>query len=450
MMICCVCPLNGFAAESSGGNNSNNYGSYNDFRTGYGFSSGNYEFLCKYHIFRSATNEEYYFTSGLSIPQNQLSEYVDSALMDGSVFDIHFKKTVYFFVGWYYGSLQCNGNWNFSISRLTFDTVSNTLNLYNESNNLITQDFFTGEQFSPLIIDDFTTNFEEFEMPSALSLSVAFNPTLSGQVTRKTDINGNSYTSDILELHVTNNGENAQFSFFIVPKGQNVSFPSAILNDNQGFTGSPVYAYVTDEWTGFSIAGLQSNRVYAPSAWHTVPAGYTNQIYRVPWEHMKLYKDTQYDVVVYGCLNSLSGLTESTGLNPSRPVDSDLSTVQEIYRSSFTITDPAVYNPEAEGFGDHPWNPNEDHTDFWKSSSAFVDSNGNVVIRGNSSSSGGYSITGDLFNSKNVTSNANSIFRDYFSFLNSALSFFPPIFLSLISIGLSGMIIIGIIKVVLH
>ena len=57
--------------------------------------------------------------SGLSIPHNQLSEYVDSAVMDGSVFDIHFKIPVYFFVGYKdYSSFSCNNSWYFSISRL--------------------------------------------------------------------------------------------------------------------------------------------------------------------------------------------------------------------------------------------------------------------------------------------------------------------------------------------
>ena len=101
------------------------------------------------------------------------------------------------------------------------------------------------------------------------------------------------YTSDTLDMIISNYGDDAQFAWFILPHNSSVSFPALISQDNQGFFGSPVFAYVTDEWIQLD------SKVYSPCVWHTIPENYTNQYYSVPWGSMKLNENTQYDCVVY-------------------------------------------------------------------------------------------------------------------------------------------------------
>lgn len=166
-----------------------------------------------------------------------------------------------------------------SFSKIIIDSSNNSIRFFRSDGS---------EYLSGCKLHDVKTNFDDLFFGNSLDLSVSFNPSLSGSVSRKSVIDGKEYTSNTLDLCISNNGKNAQFSWFIVPKGQNVTFPTSLLENNQGFDGNPIFAYVTDEWTGFQVTGLQGNSLYAPSAWHTVPKGYKNQYYHVAWSQMYL------------------------------------------------------------------------------------------------------------------------------------------------------------------
>lgn len=346
-----------------------------------------------------------------------------------------------------------NHHFSRSVKALQFDFNTNEMFAVDEDANYVN---IVGQDvdYSSFSFYNFDTNFEEYD-PNAnsLSLDVSFKPTLSGTISRKQTIDGKEYTSTTLDMYVTNNGNDAQFAWFILPKGGSLSFPSLAEYNSQGFVGNPVFAYVSQEWTDYT-EGFNGSAVLAPSSWHAIPSGYINQLYSVSWSQMMLSPNTEYDCVVYACLN-VNPINTTEDPNSSwevRRIDTvtcALNDVQEVYRSTFSISDPAEFNSSYvdEANQSYPWNPNADNSSLFNISNAYTDDTGNIVIRGQTrggADTSSWSAWGDVSNN-----NMNNIFRSYFSFLNGAMNCFPKAFLQLLTLGLSGLIVLGIIKVVI-
>lgn len=342
--------------------------------------------------------------------------------------------------GWTRSSSNIMNNYD-DITMVVFDFENCNFNLYQGLDPVVTGQLDPNKQ---RYMYQFRTNLD-YQPPQNLSLAISFDPVTNGSISRSQTLNGKQYTSDSLDLHITNNGNNAQFAWFIVPHGTSISFPSSLVESSQGFYGSPTFAFVTDEWIKLG-SGAAHTDVLSPCAWHAIAQGYTNQIYHVPWSSMSLQKDVQYDCVVYACLvDNMSNMESPTWSASNLTVSADLSGVTEVYRSTFSISDPADFKAQNEGFGAHPWNPSIDNSGLFNATSAWKDDNGKIMIPGSGSS--GFDIGGQTFGYPTDTT-MSSMFRDYFSFINSALNCFPRIFLTLLSLGMSGMIVIGIIKVV--
>ena len=237
----------------------------------------------------------------------------------------------------------------------------------------------------------FVTNIPEI-MPQepTLDLQVTFSPSMTGTVTRQGTSEGADITYNYLNLNIKNNGDNAQWLFCIVPHGQSLSFPNAILNTPQGFIGSPTFVWVTDEWidwtnglTGITgnYGGIDMQMLYAPCAWHTLITG-SDRTYRINWDMMKLTKDVSYDCVVYGMINEepVNASDSGTGLG-CWTVKSALSGITEVYRSTFTMPNPPEFNPDSidEGNNAHSWNPDIDNSSLFNTGSVYRDANGNLV-----------------------------------------------------------------------
>lgn len=140
-------------------------------------------------------------------------------------------------------------NFNDNTFRASYFDSSNA---YLDSRNEVYSGTFT----------DFETNLLEYA-PQTLSLSFSFRPSMSGNVSRSETINGKEYTSNTLDVYVTNNGSDAQWLLAILPSGQSLTFPESTLENNQGFLGSPTFVYVTDEFSTFNIANGQTS-IYVP------------------------------------------------------------------------------------------------------------------------------------------------------------------------------------------
>ena len=340
-----------------------------------------------------------------------------------------------------------NHSFSRSVKALQFDFNTNEMYAVDEDANYVN---IVGQDvdYSSFSFYNFDTNFEEYDpIANSLSLDVSFKPTLNGTISRKQTIDGKEYTSTTLDMYVTNNGNDAQFAMFIVPKGDNITFPEHLVEDNQGFIGNPVFVYVSDEWSSFNV-GLLGNSVYSPCSWHTVPKGFKNQLYSISWAQMLLQSNTEYDCVVYGCLNDTAVQTNTSSQWEMRPVytvSSSLGEVKEVYRSTFSISDPAEFNPNYvdEAGTSHPWNPNADNSNLFNVASAYRDDNGNVVIKGQSVN-GGFDLFSPDISSGSV--NINNTFGSFFGFFTSIFGFLPSPWIGIITLGLSAIVIAAIIK----
>jgi hypothetical protein len=442
MLIFSAAPLMVHAEDSDelvfASDSNSNYYSFSDFISSCDSTD-------KYFCFKFSSTyngNPVYLTGAFSISQSDFNSVVISSY-DG-VYTLIVPDRIEFSLYNQFTNQVSGKNFH----ELVFDSNNNKLYLYDSNHNLCTSYMFLDSNIlsTDFIYYDLITNIFDIVPSNPLNLSISFEPDLSGTVSRTSVHNGKEYTSTTLDLHVTNNGDDAQFSMFIVPSGDDITFPDSIITNNQGFIGSPVYAYVTDEWLAFSVAGFQGNALYAPCVWHTVPSGYVNQIYHIPWNHMSLDKSISYDVVVYACSNTITGVEKG--------VDADLSDVVEIYRSTFTITDPAAYDPSGDAFGDHPWNPDEDHTSLWNTSSAFRDDNGNVVIKGQTREGGGYVLTEkgfvtlDTFSSSSMSSSIRRGFDNFLGFVNYIFNRLPGDLSTIYKYGYLSVVVLCIIKAV--
>lgn len=310
-------------------------------------------------------------------------------------------------------------------------------NAYLDSNNEVYSGTFT----------DFETNLSEYA-PQTLSLSFSFRPSMSGAVSRSETINGKEYTSNTLDVYVTNNGSDAQWLLAILPSGDNLTFPESTLENNQGFLGSPTFVYVTDEFSTFNIANGQTS-IYAGCAWRAIPSGYSNQPYHILWSSIDLKANTSYDLVCYGALNPDSIITNAASgggfnMRGNFSVTSDLSTVEEVYRSTFTISDPAVFDPniiDEAGTG-HAWNPNADNSHLFTNAAAYRDDNGNLIIRGFSNGGVDYTAWSDTIPDTSLTQATTNVF----SFVASFFKLLPASWGAMIFMGISAIVVVAIIK----
>jgi len=301
------------------------------------------------------------------------------------------------------------------------------------------------------------TNIDGLSVPSpSLDLEVTFSPSMSGSVTRQGTANGSSVTYNYLDLNIQNHGDNAQWLFAIVPHGQSLTFPESILNTPQGFNGSPTFVYIADEWidwtnglTGMTgnYGGIDMEMLYSPCAWHTLITQ-SDRTYHINWDMMKLSKNVSYDCVVYGMINEepVNASSSGSGLG-CWTVKSALSDIQEVYRSTFTMSNPPTFNPNSvdEGNSSHPWDPDIDNSGIFNSGNVYKDSNGNFVIKGGSNNSNGSG--GSFYVNSSSVNNINNIFRNFFRFISGVLMCFPSVYQNIIALGLSALIVVGVVKV---
>ena len=337
----------------------------------------------------------------------------------------------------------------FTFDFSTFESNSNGGGLEMIYNNMFSTSDITYTYY------EIRTNYDGITINNGPDISFEFSPTMSGTVSRKQTINGESFTSDSLNMYVSNSGSDGQFAMFIVPTGQSVTFPEDLTENNAGFTSSPLYAYIADEWITCTVNGLlpsmlaNMSQLYAPCAWHTILGGTIDQTYYIPWEHMNLQANTSYDIVCYGAPNGDTASTNTAyeaNAGALYSVTSDLTDVTEIYRSTFTITDPALYNPDSANGFSHPYDGTQDMSSLFNVSNIAKDENGNLIIRGQNT--GSYSNIN--YNVTGAKLNPSQAFGQFFPFFTTVLGYFPSQWVVMITIGISCIVVIGIIKAVTH
>ena len=162
---------------------------------------------------------------------------------------------------------------------------------------------------------------------------------------------------------------------------------------------------------------------------------------------MKLEKGVTYDTVVYAKVIEGTTNHSPTFSRGSYSVSSDLTEVTEVYRSSFSITDPLEYKAQNDGYEVHPWDPDIDNSSLFSSQSAWTDNEGNVYIKGQGNGNGNNIVSGGWGNTQFT---ANRAFQNVFGFLGTALGYFPSDWLAVLSFGFTAIVVFAIVKVVVH
>ena len=121
----------------------------------------------------------------------------------------------------------------FTFDFSTFESNSNGGGLEMIYNNMFSTSDITYTYY------EIRTNYDGITINNGPDISFEFSPTMSGTVSRKQTINGESFTSDSLNMYVSNSGSDGQFAMFIVPTGQSVTFPEDLTENNAGFTSYP-------------------------------------------------------------------------------------------------------------------------------------------------------------------------------------------------------------------
>lgn len=367
---------------------------------------------------------------------------------------------------------------SYNINRIEIDFQNKTFHAYDEQTGQEISHINSHMNSNPCTdIWDIQGNIPEIINSGGMNVNVVFTPNLSGHVTRPniTD-NGVSRVSEIFTMDITNNSSfGIQYRFDICEyefTGTDISYFEPNWSTGYSIRGSYGFVYVNDEWiyvqpelTGGIIKTLKS------SEWHYI--GARDSISQsFSWSQFNLDSNKSYIARVVavpnrcGCATALCSARGGFGEEyPDYCID--YSEAEYVYNNLFDVVNPATFNPNDSSFGNKIHNSN--YSDKYGVSAYENPSNGQLVIsnadtskdfrdilgsptNGGSHGGGGYynhnsSSYNNYSSSGNSFSNLNSYFTNFFGFINSALTAFPSIFLTIITLGFTGIVIIGLVKV---
>lgn len=409
-------------------------------------------------------NDDYYYTVAIDF-QSADCTFENNVLTLSNVTGGYSGKGIIFLDDWYKNSGSSTQTQTSAFDSAILDF--NNLSLKYKNGN--TYSILNLERFPITKIWNIQSNIPATLNNNLLNLNVTVDGAygFGGVITRRqTNSNGITSTADNLQFHVQNNGADAQWLFAIVPAGQSLDFTGWIWQGRDNIIGNPTYVYTCDEWVTLGLEGINifdnsasANAVYCPSIWHSSESG-SNRTYTVAYEAMNLTANANYQIVVYGCLNDnleeMSGFYyDNNNLGSTYTVHGLVNDYQEVYRSlSFSITDPAVYNPNYTNPHDqsYPWDSNSDMHELFENGSAYRDEDGNIRIKGFKIGSSTYSWENDQLNtssssnSKNI--NVQQSFGGFFNLFNWFLTAIPKDYQLVIFFGVVAIVIVAIIKAV--
>lgn len=331
-------------------------------------------------------------------------------------------------------------------------------------------------------VTDCDTDIDEFQNNS-LNVLVDFSPNLENNVFRAPlPDNGVTDYSKYFCMDITNNSRFGIQYFFALQE-----FPTDRTNINayaprpeSGFCNA-LYSgqvYANEEWIyvhPFSANGIV--KVLKPSQWHYIAAG--ESIHQdFSWSQFNLEKGKQYQAVVFavkndiGCASALNNYYNYAFNNDSdiAPFVIDFSEAECVYYSQFSIMNPVGYDPTDNKFGNYISSGDKSDAALYETKAYEDPTSGQLVIAdkktsgqdfetvvgaptsGGSHGGGGYytgsSYSGSSYNSYGGSfSSLNNYFSSFFAFISAVLNCFPSPYVVIITAGLSGLVVLGIIKV---
>lgn len=312
-------------------------------------------------------------------------------------------------------------------------------------------------------------------------VSVSFSPSLSGNVNREINNNGSiSYLSN-LNMTVSNSSSfPVQYKMYIMKTEQTTHRPYNFDSSagTEGISSSwhtkydddPVFIYYSDEWV-YSTNLDYSDQYYngqpqkqnKSTEWHYLSAGSSSTV-NFKFSQINLQEGCSYTCYVeaikcpYDCASRMfvSLATSEAAYPEYKQLLTDDKVL--VYQSSFTMLQysDVKYDPSDKSNGINPFSDYADLQGYNLSYNAIQDSNGNVDYSSKNvvtdKNSWWYTRSQNLsYNTVSDSGSFGSITNyttNFLSFISSVLGFFPQTFLSVFTVGMTSLVVVGLIKVV--
>lgn len=332
----------------------NHYYSFSQFRSFWGYSDSNYEFIFKYSIYDSDWDRYFYDTCGFSLSNNDFSNYVSECTMTNGLFTIIFNTSQQFHIseksGSGYDDVPNNNSWYYTVQKLEFDTTNNILYLYDSNNNIINQDY-AHHLNNDFHIVEYTCNIDEFALEDEYDVRVNFTPTLSGNVDREVTVNGSKSMLSSLTMTVENHCSfDIQYDMRIYKKFQQTHRSyDALTADDTFFDDDPIFMYYKNQWvycTNYDDMNSFLNddpvKENKPSYWHYLSSGATDTV-TIEFSQLNFLEGEEYTVTLRAIKNNYGISSEQiVYLASSDPALSELyqlqgDDIQTVYTSDFVM-----------------------------------------------------------------------------------------------------------------
>ena len=328
-------------------------------------------------------------------------------------------------------------------------------------------------------VDTTVPNFPliDYNFDSSFDVDVVFSPELTGAFNRTVSDRGQKVTLNDFSFKVSNNS-NFDVQYLMAIYRESDTFlpfntdPLVAKYDSnfngKTYNGSPVYVYVKDEW--LYLPHRQNGVItgYAPSSWHMVSAGDSDFV-TINFNQVKLNTYQNYNVVVYAVRNDLAYVTPFTNLHEFQvPACADynveLDTLSLVYSSQFSILNPAEFDATNN---ENSYAFDENDRLLFNRANGYIDENGEMVIDRvdtnqwvtEGSDDPWVNFDSDLNawdtyykNQNTVSSDIDQLsrnFSSFFRFVNKFFSYFPKNYQSIIILGLTSMVVLGLFKVLI-
>ena len=327
------------------------------------------------------------------------------------------------------------------------------------------------------------TNYTDILSPGGLNVSVDFTPDLSDLVVRgNVSDNGVNASSKYFSMDITNNSKTGiQYYFAIQDYPTNYSDLSTYSPQPESGIhaahANTSQSFCNEEWIFIHpLASQGIVKVLKLSEWHYLASGESFH-QNFSWSQFNLERGKQYQALVIavpndiGCASALTNYHQYAYLSQPdvEPYVIDMSAAEVVHFSNFSIANPVAFDRDNTDFGNYistgdkvvPQYDTKAYEDpktgsvvianRKTSGEDFQDITGKPVVGGSHGGGGYYTGSSNYSGSYNNYSNSfgslNGYFSAYFGFISTIIGFFPSPFQVILTIGMCGLVVIGILKV---
>lgn len=320
------------------------------------------------------------------------------------------------------------------------------------------------------------SNLSEFG-GSFLSVDVRFRPGLSGSVDRMLD-NGDGTKSMVSQMRMTvvnNSRFPIQYKMYIMKKNRSSSRGGNLgaQHVNEKYDDDPVFIYYSNEWVYSNNLNSSSDwwnerqiqKQNKSTEWHYISAGGSIAVL-FNYSQINLVEKEEYTCIVeavrndYDCSSRIF-VTHATSeaIYPEyKQIWSDESSI--VFQSDFSMLhySDVKYDPNDTSNGINPYGSYADTLNYDWSYNAVQDNQGNVDYNPKNLYKDKDSWYHTQYNPNNsyVSSSSGSqsfnvlsgTISSYFGLVSQVLGYFPPSVLSIFTVGITTIVLLGIIKAV--